>query len=124
LCDEYPCKKYDGADKSDSFITHKNQLHDIEKAKRIGLEAYEAELNNKIEVLRCLLENYDDGRRKSFFCLAVNLLDLRDIDAVMNQLTSVTEPDAPQKVKATVAVQLFEAMAEKRSISLRLRKKL
>ena len=32
LCDEYPCKKYDGVDLSDSFITHKNQFLDFEKA--------------------------------------------------------------------------------------------
>ena len=33
LCEEFPCEKYEGADSSDSFITHKNQFHDMEKAK-------------------------------------------------------------------------------------------
>lgn len=123
LCDEYPCKKYDGADLSDSFITHKNQLHDLDKAKRIGMEAYESELNNKIEVLKQLLENYDDGRRKNFFCVAVNLLDSQDIISVMEQIAYASNVEAPLKEKSAIAVRLFQAMADRRNISLILRKK-
>jgi len=121
LCEEYPCKKYDGADLTDSFITHKNQYSDFEKAKRIGLPAYEAELNEKVKVLEHLLKNYDDGRRKGFFCLAVNLLEFHDTNAVMEQIADEANPAAPQKEKAAAAVRLFEAMAEKRGVSLKLR---
>ena len=32
LCDEYPCRKYDGVNLVDSFITHRNMLKDFEKA--------------------------------------------------------------------------------------------
>ena len=85
--------------------------------------AYQTELSEKVELLKHLLENYDDGRHKSFYCVAVNLLNLRDISTVLEQLADVTAPDAPQKVKAAAAVRLFEAMAEQRNISLRLRKK-
>jgi len=122
LCEEYPCKKYDGVDLSDSFITHKNQFRDMEKAKQIGLEAYPTELNEKIKILKTLLQNYDDGRKKSFYCLAVNLLDLHDINAVMDGLTSEVEPEAPRKVMAAIAARLFEDMAAKKGVSLKLRK--
>ena len=83
LCEEYPCKKYDGADTSDSFITHKNQLKDNDNANRIGIEAYQTELKEKTQIMRTLLAGYDDGRRKSFFCIAVNLSELPDIKKVM-----------------------------------------
>jgi len=122
LCDEYPCKKYDGADLTDSFITHKNQFHDFDRARSIGLEAYEAELDEKVVLLEELLKNYNDGRRKSLFCVAVNLLDLKDVKTVMDQLADKTEPQSPQKIKAAAAVRLFEEMAENRGISLKLRK--
>ena len=42
-------------DLSDSFITHKNQLKDLYKAKQIGMEAYKTELNEKIRILEELL---------------------------------------------------------------------
>jgi hypothetical protein len=113
-CDEFPCKKYDGADKTDSFITHQNQFADMEKAKQIGIEAYKAELDEKIGILETLLQKHDNGRRKSFYCLAVNLLDLEDIKAVMANIDN----EADSK---TVAL-LFEEIAERRGISLKLRK--
>jgi len=123
MCDEYPCGKYKDADLYDSFITHKNQFHDFEKAKRRGVDVYKAELNRKLRALGQLLENYDDGRRKSFFCLAVNLLDLPNIEIVMEQLSGETNTESPLKSKAMTAVRLFEELSLKRGVSLRLRKK-
>ena len=123
LCEEYPCKKYKGADLSDSFITHKNQFCDFEKAKQFGLKAYEVELNKKMKILKQLLDNYDDGRRKSFFCVAVNLLDIQDINSVMKQLAKETKSEANKKIKAKVAVSLFEKIAEQKDVSLKLRKR-
>lgn len=123
LCKEYPCKKYDGADLSDSFITHKNQLCDLEKAKRIGMERYETELNEKVQMLKDLLKNYDDGRRKSFYCVAVNLLDLQDVKSVMGQVVNEITSEMPLKIKAAAVVRLFGEMAEIRGVSLQLRKR-
>jgi hypothetical protein len=120
-CDEYPCKRYDGADQTDSFITHRNQLRDLEKAKRIRIEAYKTELDEKIELLERLLRNFDDGRRKGFYCLAVNLLDIEDVKAVMAQVAGLEQE--PIKAKATAIARTFEKMSEHRGVSLKLRKK-
>jgi len=122
-CDEFPCKKYDGADIYDSFITHKNQFVDMEKAKRIGMEAYSAALHEKIGIFEELLGNYNGGRRKNLYCMAVNLLELQDIRAVMEQIGSETVAETSVKAKAAAAVRLFEEMAELRGISMKLRKK-
>jgi hypothetical protein len=122
-CDEYPCKKYDGAGLTDSFISHKNRLSDLDKAKRIGIESYATELDSKIDLLEELLSGHNDGRRKSFYCLAVNLLDLTDIQAVMEEARAAVDDDTPIKEKAATAVRLFKEMAEKRDIPLQLRKK-
>lgn len=123
LCDEYPCKKFDGAHNADSFITHKNQLTDFDKIKNIGLDAFKAELNSKVELLKGLLMNFNDGRRKRFFCIAVNLLDLQDLKGVMEQIKDEISPDEPLKEKSTSAVRLLQTMAVRRGISLQLRKK-
>lgn len=121
-CDEYPCKRYDGADQSDSFITHLKQLCDLEKAKTLGIDAYKNELNDKVSIIETLLKGYDDGRRKSFFCLAVNLLELHDVRYVMEQIAAKTYPEQTTKEKAATAVKLFQDMAEQRSLTLKLRK--
>lgn len=124
LCDEYPCEKYDGIDVFDSFITHRNQLKDFEKVRRIGSEAYRSELADKIEILKYFLENYNDGRRKSLFCIAVNLLELQDIKSVAEQMAATAELNKlTLKEKAALAESQFQAMAEMRNIELKLKKK-
>jgi hypothetical protein len=119
LCDEYPCEKYDGIDAFDSFITHRNQLKDIEKVKKIGIDSYQSELAEKIEILRYLLANYNDGRRKNFYCIAVNLLELQDVKSVMEQIATKTGSDnLTFKEKAILAVDRKIELTLDRQIKL------
>ena len=41
-CDEYPCPKYE-QDDFDSFMTHQGRKADMERARQLGIEAYNAE---------------------------------------------------------------------------------
>ena len=44
------------------------------------------ELNEKISILEFLIKNYNDGRKKSFYCIAVNLLNLSDLKSIKEQI--------------------------------------
>ena len=66
-CPEYPCPRYKGFDEVDSFVPHRNRQQDIALVRELGLEAYLAQLEEKRSILRALLEEYNDGRRKTFF---------------------------------------------------------
>ncbi len=123
-CDEYPCAHYDGIGEYDSFITHRHQCQDLEKAKAIGIDAYQTELEEKMRILSDLLENYDTGRKKSFYCLAVNLLALEDVKAVIEKMSAVTNSNnISQKEKSALMAEAFERMAAERAIELKLNKK-
>ena len=124
LCGEFPCKRFDGADEYDSFITHKNQLIDLYRARDLGLNCYEAELGKKTALLKRLLAEYDDGRRKSFFCLAVNMLPLQELVDVLHSLEAGALKGAAQKDKAGAAVAALQGLADKKGVVLKLRKKL
>ena len=124
LCNEYPCEKYKGIDEFDSFITHRNQLKDMRKIHEIGIEQYNSELIEKAAILKHLLANYNDGRRKSFFCIAVNLLDLHDLKNIIEQINSKTvHENLTRKEKENVAVIVFQTVAENKNIILKLNKK-
>lgn len=124
LCNEYPCEKYKGIDEFDSFITHRNQLKDMRKIHEIGIEQYNSELIEKAAILKHLLANYNDGRRKSFFCIAVNLLDLHDLKNIIEQINSKTvHENLTRKEKENVAVTVFQTVAENKNIILKLNKK-
>ncbi len=54
-------------------------MNDMEKASQIGIPAYNAEQEEKRKLLDFLLSHYNDGRRKNLFCVAVNLLTIKEI---------------------------------------------
>ncbi len=122
-CGAYPCERYQGIDAYDSFITHRHQLRDMQRAKAMGAEAYQAELREKLQILRALLAGYNDGRRKSFYCVAANLLSLQDLREGMAELSARIKEDQNIKEKAALAVKVFQAKAAQCGVVLKLNKK-
>ncbi len=120
-CKEYPCKRYEDIDLHDSLISHRNQKKDFAKAKRIGIEAYLAEQRAKRKILDQLLSEYDDGRRDVFFCLAVNMMDVKDLQDILDRSEQETGGMMPQK-KANHIEQLLHKCAKERGIPLILRR--
>ncbi len=122
-CAGYPCQKYNGITQFDSFITHRNQISDMDKMTRLGSDVYRAELEQKSQILKYLLDNFNDGRKKTFFCLAINLLDLPDIEKVVEQIKEQITREMTVKETASVAVECFEAVAKEKGIILKMNKK-
>lgn len=123
-CENYPCEKYQYIDKYDSFITHKRQKTDIERAQNIGIEQYNLEQQEKTQILSYLLANYNDGRRKNFFCVAVNLLELSELREAVKQIQQNEElPDLSIKEQCIYIVDVLQKIAERRNIKLKLIKK-
>lgn len=123
-CPEYPCRNYQNFDRYDSFITHQRRAQDFVTAQQIGITVYCAEQQEKLVLLKKLLEHYNDGRRKSFYCMAVNLLALSQLQAILQQL----EEDAglhkaSLKERAAAVVDLLQKAAAEKGIVLKLRKK-
>lgn len=122
-CKEYPCARYEGFADYDSFISHKNMFTNFEKIQANGLESYRVELDKKVEILTVLLEGYNDGRRKTFYSQVANLLELKDVVDVMEQIKVSVNPTDSLKERAVITVRLFQKMADKRGITLKLHRK-
>lgn len=81
------------------------------------------ELDEKNKILEFLIKNCNEGKRKSFYCLAVNLLSLPDLRLILRQIEDTIDGlDISLKEKAGLAAALFEATAKRRKIPLLLRK--
>ncbi len=117
-CPGYPCPRLTEAARFDSFVPHRNQLEHLNRW-AAAPEDFWAELAEKSRLLTELLEHYNDGRHKSFFCTAVNLLPAGDTAAVVERL----DGSLPLKERAAQAVRLLNQAAEARGISLKLNKK-
>lgn len=123
-CKQYPCEKYLSIDEYDSFITHRRRKADLERAQRIGIAQYNFEQQEKVQILSHLLSNFNDGRRKNLFCVAVNLLDLSDLKEAMEQIQSNEELSSlPYKEQCSFVAEMLQKLAARRNIELKLIKK-
>ena len=57
----------------------------MQRAKEIGIEAYRAEQQKKVELLNKLLETYNDGNKQVFYCAAVNLLSVDEMKTIIDK---------------------------------------
>lgn len=121
-CEEFPCDKYRDTDEYDSFITHRNRMADMERAGTIGIEEYSREQEEKAELLDYLLSSCNDGRRKSFFCTALNLLELEDVREAVGAVKENAEL-SDVRDRALYAAKLLNGKAEEKGMDLRLRRK-
>ena len=117
-------QKYQRIDEYDSFITHRRQKADLERAQSIGIAQYNLEQQEKIQILSHLLSNYNDGRRKNFFCVVVNLLELSELREAMKQIRSNDELSLLSfKAQCLYVAEVFQKIADRRNIKLQLVKK-
>lgn len=122
-CSSYPCERYSRPSDIDSFITYRNVLSDFEKVRRDGIDQYMSVLNDKNKILESLIKNYNDGRSKNFYCIAVNLLELDALKGIMREIEEeISGKNISLKEKLGQIKVLLEKEAAKAGIGLKLRK--
>jgi hypothetical protein len=80
-CSAYPCKKYAVESSCDSFISYKSVKQNFAEAAS-DLGRYRKELDRRHEILRSLLEGYNDGRSKGLYCLAANDMPMEQLEGL------------------------------------------
>lgn len=82
------------------------------------------EQKEKAKILDILLASYNDGRKKTLFCIAVNLLEVQELHAILMQIQNSTMLERLSlKEKSALVAGLLEETAAKKGIELKLRKK-
>lgn len=96
----------------------------MEKARRIGIDAYNAEQEEKAKILEIFLSNYNDGRKKTLFCVAVNLLEPQELQTVLREVDRKPDMETMTlKEKSAFIAGLLQDAATTKNINLKLRKK-
>ena len=93
----------------------------MEKAKR-NLSEYLDDLKEKQMILEKLIADFNDGRMKSFYCLAVNLLSLKELKSIVGDVENAGRKLREKKEKVRTAKEVFLKSASSRGITLELRK--
>ncbi len=118
-CAGFPCLKYEDREKieRDSFVTHKRIFPNHEEVKAESLDAFIGRLNERVSVLEEMLAKYDDGRSKSFYCLAAALLS---VEALRGALAGAARTQGDCKTKARALRADLNILADGENIQLRL----
>jgi hypothetical protein len=121
-CPEYPCKKYEKRSEKDSFASYDKVLDNFKEAKA-NLNKYLGELKEKYKYLQILIEKYNDGRSKTFFCVVVNNMAYADLCVIMNEILSDKELQKMEtKERGKETVRRIKEWADKLGVVYELRK--
>ncbi|MFX0081753.1 MAG: DUF3795 domain-containing protein [Candidatus Hodarchaeota archaeon] len=125
-CSEFPCQKLKDWDKVDSFICHRVSLINLNLIRKIGLENFIKQQEKRIIFLETMLENFNDGRSKSFFCIVTALLPLDDLELALNDCNAHIKKEGIElndlKTKSKILKTSLNQCAIKKHIELKLRK--
>ncbi len=110
-------------DKADSFVTHRKSLANLRQIRKAGLASFAREQKVRMRVLEELINRYDDGRSKSFYCLAAALLPPAEMKGSITRLTKDSHLNqlAPRE-GARMIREAFERIASKERIDLAYRR--
>ena len=126
-CEEFPCSKIDKWDKYDSFISHKVSLTNLTLIKEKDLEEFLSQQQKRIELLEKMLEDFNEGRSKSFYCITTALLSIEDLEkAVEDSIKQIKEERIAKidlKTKSKILRENLTKLAKDRSIELKLTRK-
>jgi hypothetical protein len=114
-------RNLEASKRRDSMLSYKTLPANLDAVQYGGLEAFIKRQQEKIDFLRLLLTEYNDGRSKGFYCLSVQLLPLEDIKLALAGCQSKITPDTALKDKTRLVREAFNALAAKLNIELKLR---
>ena len=115
-------RSLDASERVDSFISYRPLAGNLESIRKNGIDAFARLELEKLEFLRYLIKNYDDGRSRGFFCLSCQLVPLDSLKEVLaNEETSITGT-ADIKEKARTVRAAISGLADRLGISLKLKK--
>jgi len=119
---ERVAKLLDSAKHQDSFISYKPLAANFAFIQENGIEEFARLETEKQKFLRDLIDNYDDGRSKSFYCTSCQLIPLDRLkEALAGAKIKITK-DTDIKEKAKIARAEISHMADTLQTDLKLRK--
>ena len=122
-CKDFPCSRFKTEDAGcDSFTTHKKMFSNLEEIKIVGIEHFVDKQKVRIDILRALLTDFDDGRAKSFFCQTCTLLPIDKLQEIYDNLQKIVAKNE-LKEKSKLARKLITETADLLGIDLKLNKK-
>jgi len=110
------------AQSKDSFISYRPVADNFAFIKNHGIEEFALLEIEKQKFLKNLIDNYNEGRSKGFYCLSCQLLPLDKLKQALTEAEIRITKDTDIKEKAKIVRAAIGNLAEVLGIELKLRK--
>lgn len=127
-CPNFPCSKFKSEkdiqeyEGSSSYPPYKKIMLNLNYIKEYGIENFMDTQKKRIRLLEKLIQDFDDGRSRSYFCKATALLDIKSIEDSLIKAIQKIKPDKIRstdiKIKAKILKDIFNETALKKGILL------
>jgi hypothetical protein len=110
-CSDFPCSKfksdeeYQQLKESSSYPSSKKVMPNLNFIKEYRIEKFIEQQKKRIKLLETMIENFNDGRSRSFYCKAATLLELTDLSSSIDKATqkikidNINQKDLKNKAK-------------------------
>ena len=119
-CDEFPCSRFEGMDRMDSFVTKQRSLSNLDLVREGGLDQFIDQQGERIKLLKTMLARFNERRSKSFYCLAAALLPIHDLEASLGDAEQELRDNGARhediKARASTLRRLLSGHASERGI--------
>ena len=115
-------KVLDGAKYHDSFLSYRPLADSFAFIQKNGIEEFVRLEFEKLKFLQYLIDNYDEGRSKSFCCTSCQLVPLDKLREALEDAEVKMTADTDIKEKAKLARVAISNLADALQIDLKLRK--
>jgi hypothetical protein len=111
----------------DFFLTHQKIKSNLYFIKQQGLERFLKQQRKRIKLLERMLQDFDDGRSRSFYCIATTLLPIAELVTLINEAERKMKVEKVKaddtQTKAKILRELLSELAAKGGVELKLRSK-
>jgi hypothetical protein len=123
-CAEFPCPKFEGAGTRDSFIIYRNVMNNLRFIEKNGIDSYYKIQRVRMDLLVRMLDAFNDGRSKSFYCISAALLSIIDLERALEkaETTARARNIEDRKERAMNLKQLLQEAGDREGVELILRK--
>lgn len=119
------CEKWkkhrEAGKKGDSFKCYQKLEDDIHFIQNNGIEKFLRNQNKREEILKDILDNFNEGRSKSYYCIAATVMEIKELEeAVLTAKKDSNGLDVKHKSKNLH--KILDEIANKKMYKLKLRK--
>jgi len=119
------CKKWkkhrEAGKKIDSFKCYQKLEEDILFIQKNGISEFEKMQKNKEHLLKMMLKDFNEGRSKSYYCIAATVLEIEELKEILTQVKKKTN-GLDIKEKSKVLHTILNDIAQNKNYCLKLRK--